>query len=358
LLKPLPGGFDEARKWADQWDRLVMASALPSPFSSFAWQDAWWRHFGAKNRLQLYAWLDQGRLAGVAPLMKDRVRIKLAPVRRLSLVGTGLSDRLDFLYHKKGARFLEALLGRLVTEDADWDVLELSEIPAQSPTVGFLADLAVKYDLPLETRLQSQCPYLELSPETMVELESSKTGKSLARARRRLAAAGLAGHLWAHQAKDVDFILSFARAVDQKSHKADQGWSLWLDPDSGAFMADVMEKFAGLGWLEFQGLTLENNPIAYVLSFGLAGRVMAYTAAFDQSLAKLSPGIIVTALAIARSRELGFIEFDLLRGEEGYKYAWADRQRDQLEIRIFNQTKVGRLYHRMRYGGKSGQEVE
>lgn len=350
MLKPVPGGFDEACKWADQWDRLVMEADLPSPFSSFAWQEVWWRHFGQKRQLRLYAFLDKGQLVGVAPLMKDRVRIKLAPVSRLSLVGTGLSDRLDFLSTKKKAKFLGALLEHLTTEDSDWDVLELSEIPAQSSTVGLLRDLAAEHDLPFETRVQSQCPYLELSRQTLTELEDSKPGKSVGRARRKLARAGLVAHHWAHQTGKVDLILETARAVDQRSHKADQGWSLWLDADAGVFLAEILEKFAPLGWIEFHFMTLDDTPIAYNLSFALAGRVMAYTAAFDQSLAKLSPGTYLTALTIARSLELGFSEFDLLRGEEEYKYAWARAQRDQLEIRIFNQTQIGRLYHRMRYG--------
>ncbi len=354
MLRPLPGGFDEARKWADQWDRLVLESTLPSPFSSFVWQDTWWRHFGAKRQLRLYAWLDQGRLAGVAPLMRDRLRIKLAPVRRLSLVGTGLSDRLDLLYHKKGAKFFKALLERLTTEDSDWDLLELAEVPAQSPTVGLLRDLAARYDLPFETRLQSQCPFLELTPQTLAGLENSN--KSLTRSRRRLAASGLVALHWAHQAQDVDFITRTARAVDQTSYKAEKGWSLWLNAAEGAFLEEILEKFATLGWLEFQALTLEGRPIAYLLSFALAGRVMAYTAAFDQSLAKLSPGAYLTALSMARSLELGFTEFDLLRGEEKYKYTWARDQRDQLEIRIFNQTRIGRLYHRMRYERQSDGE--
>jgi len=351
-LKSLPGGFDEARKWADQWDQLVLKAALPSPFSSFAWQETWWRHFAGKRQLRLYAWLDQGRLIGLAPLMKDRVRIKLAPVEHLSLVGTGLSDRLDFLYQKKQAQFLDALMQRLTTEDKDWDVLELSEIPAQSPTVTLLRDLAAKYELPFETRLQSQCPYLALSRQTLTELED--TGKSIGRSRRKLARTGLVAHHWAHQASDVDYILDVARAVDGRSHKADQGWSLWLDEATGDFLREILQKFAPLGWLEFHVLTRDQNPVAYNLSFALAGRVMAYTAAFDQSLAKLSPGVYLTALSIARSLELGFTEFDLLRGEEEYKYAWAHDQRDQLEIRLFNQTQIGRLYHRVKYGGKSG----
>jgi CelD/BcsL family acetyltransferase involved in cellulose biosynthesis len=359
LLKPLPGGFDEARKWADQWDRLVLESTLPSPFSSFAWQETWWRHFGAKRQLRLYAFLDQGRLAGVAPLMKDRLRIKLAPVRRLSLVGTGLSDRLDFIYHKKGAKFVRALLERLTTEDSDWDLLELAEVPAQSPTVGLLRDLAAEFDLPLETRRQSQCPFLALSPQTLADLENAN--KSLTRARRRLSASGLVALQWAHQATNVAYIARIARAVDQTSYKAERGWSLWLNEADGAFLTEILEKFAPLGWLEFQALILDQRPIAYILSFALAGRVMAYTAAFDQSLARLSPGAYLTAQTIARALELGFTEFDLLRGEEDYKYTWARDQRDQLEIRIFNQTRIGRLYHRMRYergsgGGEAGIE--
>ncbi|MBU0515324.1 MAG: GNAT family N-acetyltransferase [Proteobacteria bacterium] len=358
MFRPIDGGFDEAREWADQWDELVNDSALPSPFLTYTWQAAWWRHFGAKRPLHLLALLDGDRLLGLAPLMKDRPLVKLAPVRRLSFVGTGLSDRLDFLYHKKGGPFLDALLEYLTREFRDWDVLELSEVPEESPTVGGLRYLARKYGLPLETRVQSVCPYLTLTRDNLARHEESATGRQIAGSTRKLARAGTVGHLWSHQARDPNYILETASAVDARSNKADKGWSLFLDPATRAFLAEVIEGFARRGLIEFHVLTLNGRPVTYDLSFAMGGRVMAYTASFDQELGALSPGVCVTDLAIRLFLTLGFKEYDLLRGDELYKYIWASAERKQLQIRLFNTTKVGRLYHRMRYGSASTREVE
>lgn len=358
MFRPLEGGFDEAQAWADQWDQLAAASTLPSPFLTYTWQAAWWRHFGAKRSLHLLALREGDRLLGVAPLMKDWTRVKVAPVRRLSFVGTGLSDRLDFLYHKKDSQFLDALLHHLTRKYRDWDLLELSEVPEESPTVGSLRYLARKYGLPLETRVQSVCPYLTLTRDVLARYEDSAQGRRIGRATRKLSRTGIVGHLWSHQARDTKYILETAATVDAKSHKAAKGWSVFLNPDTRAFLAEVFEGFASQGLIEFHVLTLDGRPMTYDLSFAMADRVMSYTTAFDQDLGTLSPGMCVTDQAIRMFMTLGFKEFDLLRGGEIYKYVWASAERKQLQIRLFNKSVVGRIYHRMRYGPKSNQGVE
>ncbi len=358
MLRRLEGGFEEARAWADQWDQLVTASRLPSPFLTYTWQAAWWRHFGAKRSLHLLASIDGDRLLGVAPLMKERIRVKMVPVRRFTFVGTGLSDRLDFLYHKKGWSFLNAVLEHLTREFQTWDLLQFNEVPEQSPTVGNLRHLARKYGLPLETRVQSVCPYLTLTRDVLARYEDSAKGRRIGRATRKLARAGTVGHLWSHRARDPEYILETATAVDARSHKVDKGWSLFLEPASRAFITDVFQGFAPRGLIEFHVLTMDGRPMTYDLSFALGGRVMSYNTAFAQDLGTLSPGMCVTDLAIRTFLTLGFKEFDLLRGGEIYKYIWASAERRQLQIRLFNTTQVGRLYYRMRYGAPETREVE
>ena len=72
---------------------------------------------------------------GLAPLMLAH----LGPVRKLQFIGTGLSDYGDFLVHPRFRReAMGALFSFLRARRRTWDLGDLSEVPAESPLLGYL----------------------------------------------------------------------------------------------------------------------------------------------------------------------------------------------------------------------------
>ena len=99
--------------------------------------------------------------------------------------------------------------------------------------------------------------------------------------------------------------------------------------DKGSFMTDAHEalfrRVAAVmlehGWLRINWVeTIEGVRLAAVWSFSVRGRWLVWNSAFDPAHRELSAGMIAMAEAIRLACEERCSAFDLLRGDEGYKY--------------------------------------
>jgi CelD/BcsL family acetyltransferase involved in cellulose biosynthesis len=140
------------------WEALHADSALRSPFLTWAWQREWLAAFGEGRRLALYTVSDDaGRLLAVLPL------VETAPGRLMLTGGADVSDYLDLLVRRgHEADAWRALLDARGADRATW---ELHAVPAASPTVTALPELAAAAGLVTTTAVEERCPVLAL-PET------------------------------------------------------------------------------------------------------------------------------------------------------------------------------------------------
>jgi CelD/BcsL family acetyltransferase involved in cellulose biosynthesis len=56
----------------NEWNDLVEAMRLPSPYQSWEWNRAWWQHFGAPGQLQVLVFRLDGSAIGIAPFYRRR----------------------------------------------------------------------------------------------------------------------------------------------------------------------------------------------------------------------------------------------------------------------------------------------
>ena len=73
--------WNEAEPYHREWNDMVCQGVgdmgTPSIFQTFEWNHAWWRAFRGQHELLLLVVLEEGRFAGVAPLMVSRGRFPL-----------------------------------------------------------------------------------------------------------------------------------------------------------------------------------------------------------------------------------------------------------------------------------------
>ena len=72
--------------------------------------------------------------------------------------------------------------------------------------------------------------------------------------------------------------------------------------------------------------------LEYLASPG--GSVGLYNSGFDPLHAKLAPGIVLLTHVIRDAINRGVPEFDFLRGEEAYKYAFGPTPQDLFRVRV------------------------
>src|SRR5690348_11043672 len=72
-----------------------------SVFQSWEWQRSWWKHFGEpdpRRRLLVVVLEADGQVRAIAPFFVEEVPVLPGfPLRRLSFIGSGLTDYLDVL---------------------------------------------------------------------------------------------------------------------------------------------------------------------------------------------------------------------------------------------------------------------
>src|SRR5579859_4557090 len=115
-----------------QWQELANANPNHTPFQSWEWNFAWWRHLGQPGSLRLLLVEEDGHLLGLAPL-RSSSRYEGAPLRHLTLISRKRADYLDFLV-RPGAEenFFRQLFAHLREQAPAERLLELRDIPATS----------------------------------------------------------------------------------------------------------------------------------------------------------------------------------------------------------------------------------
>jgi CelD/BcsL family acetyltransferase involved in cellulose biosynthesis len=94
----------------------------------------------------------------------------------------------------------------------------------------------------------------------------------------------------------------------------------------------VARRFLQRGWLRLHRLRLDGETAAAFYCFQLGRRVYYYLSGFDVAFGKFSIGNVLMAQAIERAIADGATEFDLLRGDETYKFAWKAEERETLRL--------------------------
>src|SRR2546428_616592 len=91
-------------------------------------------------------------------------------------------------------------------------------------------------------------------------------------------------------------------------------------PESAPTADGLAPSLAARGWLRLGLLRVDGDDAAVLFAFAYEGTLSLYNAAYDPALAGLSVGIVAHANAIRSAIADGLHTYDLLRGDEPYKY--------------------------------------
>jgi CelD/BcsL family acetyltransferase involved in cellulose biosynthesis len=326
-----------------EWNDLLAKSSTDTIFMTWEWQKNWWEWFGHDEQLYVLTVRDGVELLGLAPLYAPRND----PARKtLRLVGgVELSDYLDLLV-ASGARekaTYQALWSCLTGECAEeWDLLDLHNVPASSPSLEVLRALAEDSgDFEVAVAVEEICPLIRL-PSTWDEYLSSLPKKDRHELRRKLRKANreavidwyYASDRTALQSEMEDFIALHVESADPKRAFMDEGRQ--------GFFQSIARATHDAGWLRLAFLLINNLKASAMLCFQYGSAFQVYNSGYDPGLRPdLSSGILLLSYCIRDSIEQGLQSFDFLRGEEEYKYRFGAQKAEIFNLRI---AKRGSTY--------------
>jgi len=335
-------GFQALR---DEWRELLDSSAADSPFLTWEWLSAWWRHLGGQKTLHILVVRSGEALIGIVPLARG----SSGPVglTRLEFLGTGTvaSDYLDVIARTgREEEVLEALLAFFGENKAtlQFDHVRTPDSLAECLAQGLSEDGWV-------TRSQSigVCPFIRIAGHTWDSLLGTLGSSHRANVRRRIRALSAA--------YDVKFELVTSEEQRREAFPAlvslhnqrwgDRGGTAFHNEESMRFHDLATQLLLERGWLRLYTLTLNGATVAVQYLLGYKGRFYFYQHGYDSQYSNQSVGLVSFAMAIRSAIEEGTSEFDMLWGDESYKDLWAHDSRSLVRVDLFSPDTTG-IVHR------------
>jgi CelD/BcsL family acetyltransferase involved in cellulose biosynthesis len=330
---------------AAEWDELLRGSAARTLFLTWEWLYTWWRHLGQGYRLAILAIRENGTLLGIAPFVRRRRWARLSALPTLEFLGTGEvgSDYLDIIARPDSEdRVLDAVADYVAARRVALHFRRFE------PSVSLAARLLEKLHVSGWTLAPSPseiCPCIALeghSWESYLASVGSKRRCNVRRRRRYLEIHGgrferVSSPEQLREALPALFRLHLQRWQERGGSQAFHRAGLL------SFHEELTQRALARGWLRMFACRLDGELVAVQYGFMYGGRFSDYQAGFDSRAAQLSVGTLGTVLSIQCAIEEGATVFDMLHGDEPYKFLWCREARTVARLEAFPPTTAGYL---------------
>ncbi len=288
-----------------EWAELAEQSR--SFFATPEWLTLWWKHFGAGRELLLTTARDaEGGLAALLPFYVWRAR----PLRVVRVLGHGPGDELGPIGAPGPAR--EALMRFVATER--FDVLACQQLPGPESWLDALpGGVVVNRD---------GSPVLDFEGKSWQELLAGRSRNFREQVGRR-ARALERDHDVRYQLVDGSEGLDAALDAFFRLHRLRFGDGSVI-ARTEAFQREFAAVAAERGWLRLWLLDVDGREAAAWLGFRFAGAECYYQAGRDAAFDKQSVSFVLLSHTIREALEDGATEYRFLRGDEPYKYRFAN----------------------------------
>jgi len=242
----------------------------------------------------------------------------------ITLAGGNLTDEQDVLAAPGRERDVATSVARWIAAQRAPRV-RLGYVPEERPTLEAMSAVLGDAGYRVTRARQTVSPVLDLPTayETYVQSLGKKERHELRRKVRRLETAGPARFRFA-SAAERPAVLDRFFALHRLSRGEKAGF---MTPDVERFFRDIADALAPIDHLRLGVLRFDGADAAVLFGFALGPVIALYNAAYDPGLASLSVGIVSHAWAIREAIARGYTTYDLLRGDEPYKYDLGARDR-------------------------------
>lgn len=319
-----------------EWQQLDASSRL-SPFLSWEWQSTWNNSFGSDGEPFILKTYRANQLIGIFPLRLQKKRLLGLPLRKLGFIGeeTGGADYLDLIARPEDR--LQVLSSNLafLQENGHLELLCLDNIASGSQTVSILRDpRATDGNLRYRESQSSVCPKIDLSIGWPLILERSRRSSNFKRRLKQIEKMPEFEFRSVTASDETGPAFERFLLLHEKRWSSDGGSELSGHPRLIAFQRDVVRAMADTGLLRFDELWIDGACRASVYGFDDTHKFYYYNAGYDPDWAKFSVGLVLIGLSIRNAVERGNRVYDFLRGEETYKFDWANQTEELVSATI------------------------
>lgn len=320
----IPGGSLRA-----DWEALVDDDPTATIFHTPRYLDVWTRVLGQRIAPVVHTLHRDGRLVGVVPEARERLGSPTGPTEVARFLGgTEVTDYLGPVARPEDRDDVVAAWVDALAADVDWDELVAGGLAADTGWPDAVARHATRVGFEvLEDTLEDVCPRVDLTGgyEGWMERLPGKQRHELRRKARKLARDAGELHMVEVSPDEVldrleDF---FAMAAENETPKA----HFFRKEPMREFFRELAREFAEERTLRLHVLDVGGRPGAATVSLVHGTEWGLYNSAFDPALRMLAPGMVQVGQLIETAATEGCTVFDLLRGDEPYKYRFGAEDR-------------------------------
>ena len=333
------------------WEDLVARARVTHPFVTHGWIQSWWESFGNGAEMVILLVRAEGELIAVAPFMRVTERICGARHRCLRFMANDHTPRCDFIIAAKPADAYAAICKFLMSESADWDVLQLRDVPADSRTVSELTNHAAKYGFLSGVRRGADSPFLPTTFgwERYMDTLSPKRRWFLRNRLKRLSKLGRVSLETISGGAELPDALEEGYRLEAAAWKGKAGTAIQSTPEIRRFYTTLAQRTAAQGWLRLQFLKVNDRRVAFAYCLAYEQRMYLLKPGFDPEFAAYSPGTLLSYLALQEVHASGFVGYDFLGYGDHWKRQWADQSIAHSTLFLYAKRPLTRLDHYTRF---------
>jgi CelD/BcsL family acetyltransferase involved in cellulose biosynthesis len=345
LLFTVIENYNDLLSVREEWKHLEDRSAC-TIFQTFDWQLAWWKHFGSEPTNQLFVTLirEGDRLVGIAPFfIQHHSMLDFRIYRQLKLIGSGLrssrspilslerqgpADYLDIIAeHGCEKKVADVVFDFLQYYSLLWEEIEFQNLDENSIVLNHLLPKFQDPEFMITKTQTDVCPKIYL-PESLDKYFASlrtSVRRNLRHAYKMYFTNPDYTLEEIHSDTKIESALQSLATLHQKRWNAIAYPGLFSDGRFRSMIHDLSKALAPKDRVWIKVLKHSGRTVAARLGFTYKGVVSDYLSGID--LTRQDPstnysgaGQAILLSTIKQGIENNYKVFDLLRGDEHYKF--------------------------------------
>ena len=275
-------------------------------------------------------------LIGIAPWCIHKISSRLFRINQIEFLGISVagSDYLD-VFSKRGkerevARNIYDYLFDEVSHE--WNLVSLSGIPADSLFLTFFYQKAVEEGKYVQVELDSYCPQISL-PKSEDEFMTALSSNRREQFRRHMRI--LCGRDGFERLSITSTDTRWKEALERFFVLYSVRWG-----NKGKVLSHFLDRLVSRqnseACIQIDLVSVEGMDMAGLVHLKYQSTFFLYLVAVDKVLAKtISVGNVLIGLSIKDAIRRNMDVYDLLKGEEEYKFHWANHGQRTLKVNLF-----------------------
>ncbi|WP_437205914.1 GNAT family N-acetyltransferase [Planctomicrobium sp. SH664] len=230
------------------------------------------------------------------------------------------------------AGVLQAVVRYCEQSCGDRPLIELPLIPGEGPFQQAIVDLFRSTLTTTFQRDQFLRAIVQIPDDAENYLKTSIGGhhfRELNRNRRKLEQRGTLEYRFMHDPRTVCHWTEWFLDLEARGWKAQAGTAMQLIPAHSVFFRQATFTGAQQGKVRFEGLFLNGEPIALKCNLVSAPACFAFKIAFDETLKKHSPGVLLeleSLRTLSRTPEIRWCDSCAVPGHQMINRLWTERR--------------------------------